>query len=469
MSFPVLFHYPPLPLLPSPPFAIAWPYLTFRACDNHRLSPCSLTLLALFPLISFHSSLEFLLLYNCTPVLPLECCRFPRRMEEVSEFSKFHKLPRDLEKEVRRYFEHRYAQMLATDIDSDGRVLDSLTTSLKDKVMTHILADSVEHIGLVTAVVDEGDIRSIADFRAAVYDKLKSVAFSRDDICLQAGSVDELFFVRRGVVAAFSHHAAHLHPPGAGGNRPMLYFLAAKGSALGAGCLLDPPERSPEYRARAQCDLWCLSRLDLLSLADEHLDTAQLVELAQAVLSEMVTKCALRVNGFERLERTSSLTKEGHASDEGMFQDRLAPEARLDSFEYRWALRMVLRLHYQRRLRLLRDALESVEGKKQPLVDRFMEDQPLFAQIIAELQPESWVRGGKPGSKSMRLRRMNSSKNVASPSVIQLDSRLGGAWRGTGEGRSIEQQVSALAEEMKRFSSELAEISAAHPYAGRRR
>jgi len=240
---------------------------------------------------------------------------FNLKMGEVSNFCRFHRVPRGLQDKLQQFFEAMYTN---TSVVTDEELIFKMTPSLQEQVWTHILASTVKKIALFDnlkvntggkAAAFFGETRG---FHIGVYQALAYVTYSPKESIIPKGTIaDTLFFVRRGEV-----HAA---TPGA--SKRYLYSISDLGAFFGERCLLEPPEaENVDFDARARCDIFCLAKSDLLQLVAHHLVPAHRQKLATDVFAEITRKADVHVSALKAI--AADATDEDAVDD---FADEIEP------------------------------------------------------------------------------------------------------------------------------------------------
>ena len=214
---------------------------------------------------------------------------FNTRMAEVESFCRFHRVSRGLREKTRAFFEATYTN---PPIEYHTDLIDRMTPNLAEQMWTHLLATSIKRIDIFAKIADGpsggggklgkmfADARS---FHIAVYRALKYVTYGSGERLITQGEMDErvhdkVFFLRRGEIVACS-------------GKHQLFSLAEIGTYCGERCLLDPPEAErTDFEARSRCDIFSLSRTDLINLCAEQLVPAHRLKLTGDLHAEMVRK-----------------------------------------------------------------------------------------------------------------------------------------------------------------------------------
>jgi len=192
------------------------------------------------------------------------------KMDEVKEYMRWRKLPRDLVIRLRRYYAYYYSRKTAFDEDA---ILGSLTPALRLEVVRHSLRDTIGKIPLFASTLDPL-------FLLEVFPLLKPISAARGEVILQRGDVPlDLLFLIRGKVEVIS-----------GVDGRVLYRLQ-QGAHFGES-VLTGRRRSATYRAGSPCELLALSASDLSGLFERRPREGRIIH--RAVLEEYRRKEKLR-------------------------------------------------------------------------------------------------------------------------------------------------------------------------------
>jgi len=220
---------------------------------------------------------------------------YRQKMAEVGSFCRFHRVPRGLQEKLHTYFESMFTN---TSVVQDDELIVKMTPALQDQVWSHILASTVQTIelfnGLTVATGGKaakmfGETRK---FHVGIYESLSYVTYSPSERILHKGvAADTLFFLRRGEIYAVAEQQRRL------------YSIGEVGAFVGERCLLDMAEgEDVDFDARTRCDIFCLSKSDLLHQAHLHLVPKQRVKLAEGVLAEVIRKAEMHIASLRLLD-----------------------------------------------------------------------------------------------------------------------------------------------------------------------
>ena len=192
------------------------------------------------------------------------------RLDEVKEYMRWRKLPRDLVIRMRRHYTYYYTRNTAFD---EPAILDALTPALRFEVVQHTLKDTIGRIPLFSQTLDP-------HFQMKVFPLLKPLSASPKEIIFSKGEQSQaLFFLIKGQVEVIS-----------GVDGRVLYRVDS-GSFFGEA-VLTGRRRSATHRAALTCEMLLISGDDLRDLFAQYPREAKVIH--SAVLKEHVRKERMR-------------------------------------------------------------------------------------------------------------------------------------------------------------------------------
>ena len=192
--------------------------------------------------------------------LDKEGARLQEKLDEVKEFTRWHKMDPDLATRVRKYYEYFYSRQGPLD---DAEIVGLMAPALNHDVMTHLLGQTVRKIPFfyVPALgTDKGDEDAPADvqFQLAVHPLLRPFVREANETVVAKGEFDpepHLTFLFKGQVNALASYD--------GGRR--LYTMQETGAFLSEHVFLDV-HAQVSYVAAQRCELLFLELADLTDL-----------------------------------------------------------------------------------------------------------------------------------------------------------------------------------------------------------
>lgn len=191
-------------------------------------------------------------------------------MDEVKEYMRWRRLPRDLVLRIRRYYTHYYTHKTAF---NEEQILGALTPSLRFEVIEHTLKDTIGQIPLFS--------RSLSpSFQMEIFPLLKPLSASPKEVIFCKGDVSaSLFFLIKGHVEVVS-----------GVDGRVLYRIR-QGHFFGES-VLTGRRRPATHRAATACELFLLTRESLSELFQKRPQEGKLIH--QKVMKEHVRKERMR-------------------------------------------------------------------------------------------------------------------------------------------------------------------------------
>lgn len=170
------------------------------------------------------------------------------KMDEVKEYMRWRKLPRDLVSRLRRYYNYYYSRKTAFD---ESAILGDLTPALRFEVVSHTLKDTIGRIPLFAKYLDPL-------FQMEVFPLFKPINASPKEIIYQKGDLSlALFFLVKGQIEVIS-----------GVDGRVLYRIR-NGSHFGES-VLTGRRRSATHRAASSCEMFAISSEDLSELFEKR-------------------------------------------------------------------------------------------------------------------------------------------------------------------------------------------------------
>ncbi|KAL9191234.1 hypothetical protein ACHAXT_000940 [Thalassiosira profunda] len=175
------------------------------------------------------------------------------KMLSVNEFIRTAKLPKDLSKQVRDFFEFKLARsqhafLISSNYDVD-ELLDELGSGLRADVLLHLDRDLIAKIPFLQNKVPQFVADIISMFQPMVYQE-------NDFICKEGTQADEMFFLTKGKAGIYYGEK--------------LIVVIEEGSYFGEiGCIMGGIRRAG-VKALTVCELQALSRRNLNILLGEY-------------------------------------------------------------------------------------------------------------------------------------------------------------------------------------------------------
>jgi len=166
------------------------------------------------------------------------------KMDEIKEYMRWRKLPRDLVVRMRRYYTYYYSRKTAFDEEA---ILGGLTPALRLEVVRHSLKESIGRIPLFAEILQP-------EFQLEVFPLFKPLSASpREAIFVRGDSSDSLFFLLKGSVEVISGYDSRV------------LYRVRQGQHFGETALTGR-RRVATHRAVAACEIYLISTYDLTEL-----------------------------------------------------------------------------------------------------------------------------------------------------------------------------------------------------------
>ncbi|MEZ4697350.1 MAG: cyclic nucleotide-binding domain-containing protein [Rhodothermales bacterium] len=182
--------------------------------------------------------------------------RYLQQMERLGAFVRYRRIPSDLQRRIREYYDYVWERRLGYD---ESLILGSLPAGLRDDVALFLKRDFLERVPLFVEVPD-AFVRNVAL-------KLTSEIFTPGDYVVRAGEAGrEMYFIVRGSVEVLS-------PDG------NVLTNLSEGDFFGEIALLEDRPRNASVRAIDYCDVYRLSRSVFDEIAAHHPGIADAIRL----------------------------------------------------------------------------------------------------------------------------------------------------------------------------------------------
>ena len=189
--------------------------------------------------------------------------RLQGKLDEVKEFTRWHRMDPDLASRVRKYYEFYYSRQGPLD---DNEIVSSLAPALKKDVMQQILAQTVckipfFYVPALGSTPDDENAPADVDFQLALYPLLKPLVREAQEVVFHKGERDvdpQLTFLFKGSVEAHGQYR--------GGRR--LYTISDQGAFLSEHVLLDVAAEVTYAASYQRCELYVLELSELLGLIE---------------------------------------------------------------------------------------------------------------------------------------------------------------------------------------------------------
>lgn len=230
------------------------------------------------------------------------------KMDEVKEYMRWRKLPRDLVGRLRRYYQYYYSRKTVFDEEA---ILGDLTPALRFEVVTHALKDTVGRIPLFARYLDPL-------FQLEVFPLFKPLNAAPKEIIYKKGDLSlALFFLVKGQIEVIS-----------GVDGRVLYRIR-NGSHFGES-VLTGRRRSATHRAASSCEMFVVSVEDLSKLFTERPTEGRII--LEAVMREHKRKEQLRNLSLKLLVNRIGKTR---PEDAAALRLQLAWNRHLDEMAYK--------------------------------------------------------------------------------------------------------------------------------------
>ena len=230
------------------------------------------------------------------------------KMDEVKEYMRWRKLPRELVGRLRRYYSYYYSRKTAFD---ESAILGDLTPALRFEVVSCALKDTIGRIPLFAKYLDPL-------FQLEVFPLFKPVNAAPKEVIYRKGDLSlALFFLVKGQIEVIS-----------GVDGRVLYRIR-NGSHFGES-VLTGRRRSATHRAASSCEMFAISAEDLSELFEKHPTEGRII--LEAVMREHKRKEQLRTLSLRLL-----INRLGESSPENSAALRLqlAWNRKCDELAYR--------------------------------------------------------------------------------------------------------------------------------------
>ena len=226
------------------------------------------------------------------------------KVDALVAFIRFHKIDSEgrdsLGEKLKAYVTNFYASRSMIDEDE---LIATLTPSLRDAVMDHLLSSTVRTCPLLhPALQIEGiEEERVQDFQEAIYRDIRPVCYERRDLVLAKNQKSEdLYFLRKGQVNAVSCAAGGRVGRGGGAEYSLdktLFPIDDVGEFFGEQCLLGEASEVT-FIAALRTEVLCVPMDTLIDAANEHLDDELRAQLGESVFEDIERKATLRLWGM---------------------------------------------------------------------------------------------------------------------------------------------------------------------------
>ena len=255
-------------------YSVYWALTTLTTVGYGDITPSNDTerLYSLFALLTGALVFGFMLssIGSLVAAIDRQAALTENMMDEVKEYMRWRKLPRDLVLRMRRYYTYYYQRKTAFDED---QILGALSPGLRFEVIEHSLKETIGKIKLFSTTLDPL-------FQMQIFPLLKPLNASPKEVIFNKGDQSQsLYFLIKGQVEVIS------------GVDGRVLYRVKQGSFFGES-VLTGRRRAATHRAATTCDLLIISSDDLEKLFAEHPREGKLIH--QAVLKEHVRKERMR-------------------------------------------------------------------------------------------------------------------------------------------------------------------------------
>ena len=225
--------------------------------------------------------------------------RVQEHLDEVKEFTRWHKMSPDLATKVRKYYEFYYSKQgtHAASIQhtrthhpllspsppfpltpsgpmDDADIVSKFAPALSRDVMSHILSQTVCRMPFFFVPAlgkqDEDNPPADIDFQLSVYPLLKPLLREPNEVVLEkGGSGGDLLFLNKGNIQVWGDYSINRDENTRGPPGRMLYKIDESGDFLTEHVLVDLPCAS-SYVAATRCELYALDLQELLKLIERY-------------------------------------------------------------------------------------------------------------------------------------------------------------------------------------------------------
>ena len=202
------------------------------------------------------------------------------KLDDVKDFTRWHKMTPDLAARVRKYFEVFYSRQSAMDEED---IISHLAPSLKREVVKHLIGKSVARIPMFS---EEYCDFATLNFQLEVHPLLKPIVYELDEVAVAKRSTgDCLFFLDKGTIGA----GADLDPR-------ILFAISDAGSCFGEHAVFNA-RAELSYKAVTRCEVFCLAKQDLYHLLERFPSARK--EVAEFLYEDSVRHQMLRYWAFK--------------------------------------------------------------------------------------------------------------------------------------------------------------------------
>jgi len=173
------------------------------------------------------------------------------KLDDVKDFTRWHKMPPDLAARVRKYFEVFYSRRSAMDEED---ILANLAPALRREAVRHMMSKTVARIPMFS---DEYCDFATLSFQLEVHPLLKPLVYELGEIAIHKRSLgDGLYFLDKGTIGACAALDARV-----------LFAISDAGSCFGEHAMFNSPA-DLSYKAATRCEVYCLAKRDLFDLLE---------------------------------------------------------------------------------------------------------------------------------------------------------------------------------------------------------
>ena len=166
--------------------------------------------------------------------------RYRRRIDEMNEFARFHRLPPPLRAQIRQYVDFAFAVTKGINVEA---IAQQLPANLQLEIHLHLNKKMVEQVRIFTGCP--------RDFFTSLVTKLQPCICVAGDFVFYAGDTgSRMYFVKRGTAEVMDSKGTVLH-------------TFKEGDYFGEMALLTDKPRTADVKATSDCMLLSLGKSDL--------------------------------------------------------------------------------------------------------------------------------------------------------------------------------------------------------------
>ena len=169
------------------------------------------------------------------------------KIEDLSLFMEYYKVPRNLKTEVMGYYSHRLEKRLS---ENDSNIISDLPHGLQKDLQIYIKMKLIDALPIFQGL-SQACLKRIAE-------QLEALSYSSGDILIKKGEVgEEMFLIDQGEVEVLNDQGNTI-------------AIIKHGQCVGEMALLTQSLRTANVVAKNYCDVYRLTKIDFISIGQDY-------------------------------------------------------------------------------------------------------------------------------------------------------------------------------------------------------